>query len=261
MGVLNVTPDSFSDGGKYIHADSLLKQAESMINAGADILDIGGESTRPGAMQVSPAEELNRVLPALEKIKANFDIRVSVDTSTPEVMREAAALGVWMINDVRALSREGALEAASRSGLKICLMHMQGQPETMQHNPDYLNVEEEVKSYLSERVELCLNHGVSKDRLFLDPGIGFGKSLEHNLTLLGNLSNLAGLGFPLLVGASRKSMIGQITGREVHGRLAGSLGAAVMAAVGGAAIVRVHDVAETVDALRVADAIIQTGRK
>ncbi|WP_444891955.1 dihydropteroate synthase [Microbulbifer sp. TRSA001] len=255
MGVLNTTPDSFSDGGNYYASGTLdltlaLQRAEQMLSEGATILDIGGESTRPGASPVTEQQELDRVVPVVEAINANFDAIISVDTSTPAVMRESAAVGAGLINDVRALERPGALEAAAESGLAICLMHMQGQPGTMQDDPSYTDVVEDVARYLQKRVDLCIELGVARDRLILDPGFGFGKTDEHNLALLRNLSQLAPADMPILAGLSRKSMIGRLLDRDVDGRLPGSLALAMLAAQRGARILRVHDVAETVDVLR-----------
>ncbi|WP_444937271.1 dihydropteroate synthase [Microbulbifer sp. JMSA004] len=255
MGVLNTTPDSFSDGGNYYASGTLdltlaLQRAEQMLSEGATILDIGGESTRPGASPVTEQQELDRVVPVVEAINANFDAIISVDTSTPAVMRESAAVGAGLINDVRALERPGALEAAVESGLAICLMHMQGQPGTMQDDPSYTDVVEDVARYLQKRVDLCIELGVARDRLILDPGFGFGKTDEHNLALLRNLSQLAPVDMPILAGLSRKSMIGRLLDRDVDGRLPGSLALAMLAAQKGARILRVHDVAETVDVLR-----------
>ncbi|MFA0810947.1 dihydropteroate synthase [Microbulbifer epialgicus] len=255
MGVLNTTPDSFSDGGSYYAAGNLdlslvLKRAEQMLNEGAAILDVGGESTRPGASPVSGQKELDRVVPVVEAICANFDVIVSVDTSTPLVMHAAAAAGAGLINDVRALERPGALEAAAKTGLPVCLMHMQGQPRSMQNAPSYTNVVEEVATYLKSRIRVCEDYGIMRERLILDPGFGFGKSDEHNLALLRGLSQLAPTNMPILAGLSRKSMIGRLLQREVDERLPGSLALAMMAAQRGASILRVHDVAETVDVLR-----------
>ncbi|WP_444929790.1 dihydropteroate synthase [Microbulbifer sp. SSSA002] len=255
MGVLNTTPDSFSDGGHYYASGSLdlslaLQRAEQMLSEGATILDIGGESTRPGATPVSEQQELDRVVPVVEAIKANFDAIISVDTSTPAVMRESAAAGAGLINDVRALERPGALEAAVETDLAICLMHMQGQPGTMQDDPSYTDVVGDVARYLQARVERCIGLGVARDRLIVDPGFGFGKTDAHNLALLRNLSQLAPADMPILAGLSRKSMIGRLLDRDVDGRLPGSLALAMLAAQRGAKILRVHDVAETVDVLR-----------
>ncbi len=257
MGILNVTPDSFSDGGRYTDLSSALKQAEKMLQEGASVLDVGGESTRPGAAQVKPSQELDRVIPVVEAIKANFDTIVSVDTSTPEVMEEAASLGANLINDVRALQREGAVESAKRTGLPVCLMHMQGQPKTMQKKPEYQNVTASVQAFLMDRKQACLNAGISEDKLVFDPGFGFGKTLEHNFELLNNLNELVQMG-PLLVGVSRKSMIGNLLNRNTDDRLAGSISAAVIAAYKGAKIFRVHDVKETVDALKVLEKTLES---
>lgn len=256
MGVLNVTPDSFSDGGRFDRPAAALDRAAQMVADGVDIIDVGGESTRPGATPVSIDQELNRVMPVLESLVARFDVPVSVDTSSAQVMRAAAAAGAAMINDVRALQRPGALEAAAESGLPICLMHMQGDPQTMQARPAYSNVLEEVQGFLEERIAACLAAGIARQSLLIDPGFGFGKSLEHNLVLLRELATFRGLGLPMLVGMSRKSMIDRITGQPVDQRLAGSLALAVLAAERGARIIRVHDVRETIDALRVTHAVL-----
>ncbi len=260
MGILNATPDSFSDGGSYyregcLALDVALSRAEQMVAQGASIIDVGGESTRPGAAVVSAQEELDRVAPLVEALVSRLGVLVSVDTSTPEVMRESARLGAGMINDVRALLREGALQAAAQTGLPVCLMHMQGQPGSMQQQPSYGDVVGEVKQFLQGRVAACQAAGIAAERLLLDPGFGFGKSLAHNLALLRQLPQLAALGFPLLVGLSRKSMLGQLLGRPVEQRLAGSLALALCSAQAGAHIIRVHDVAETVDTLRVWQAL------
>ncbi len=265
MGILNVTPDSFSDGGLFTSIESALRQAEKMLADGALIIDIGGESTRPGAQSVSDAEELDRVIPIIEKLHQELDIIVSVDTSKAIVMTEAARAGAGMINDVMALQGEGALRAARETELPVCLMHMQGQPRTMQANPEYDDVVAEVKAFLSQRVEQCLQQGIKQEKIVIDPGFGFGKTLAHNINLFKRLDEFQALGFPVLVGASRKTMIGQITGKDVEQRLAGSLALATMvalkmnalkrASVNGAAIIRVHDVAETVDAIKVALAL------
>lgn len=263
MGVLNVTPDSFSDGGQF-HLDAkvsdtlLLKKAASMVAAGASFLDIGGESTRPGAATVSVQEELDRVLPAIELIKKELSVLVSVDTSTPQVMTEAARVGVDMINDVRALCREGALEAAVSTGLPVCLMHMQGEPETMQANPEYSDVCMQVSDFLRHRADCCVVAGMDKSRILLDPGFGFGKTLAHNLELLNRLDEFKSIGLPLLVGMSRKSMIGDVLGKPVEQRLYGSLAVATIAVIKGASIIRVHDVAETVDAVKMATAVMSS---
>lgn len=252
MGVLNRTPDSFSDGGRFAGFEAAFAQVERMVKEGADIIDIGGESTRPGAADVSVQEELDRVLPLIERIHARFDVPISIDTSKPEVMRAAVAAGAAMINDVYALRRPGALEAAAASGVALCLMHMQGEPRTMQKDPHYADVTVEVKEFLEDRALAAQTAGVSKECIVLDPGFGFGKNLEHNLTLLRRLPELAALGFPLLVGLSRKSMIGTLLGgKPVEERVQGSVAAAVIAVQNGAAIVRVHDVAPTVEALKI----------
>jgi len=260
MGVLNITPDSFSDGGT-LHRngrpdlDKILQRAEQILIEGAGIVDVGGESTRPGADVVSVAEELDRVLPVVEAITQRFKTIVSIDTSSPELIREAAACGGAMINDVRALERPGALAAARQSGLPICLMHMQGQPKTMQHTPGYNDVVGEVIDYLSGRAAACVAEGIDRSLLLVDPGFGFGKTLQHNLALLNRLQTIVALGYPVLVGLSRKSLIGEVLGRDVSQRLAGSLALAVLAAERGASIIRVHDVAETVDAIKLCEAV------
>ncbi|GIX31084.1 MAG: dihydropteroate synthase [Porticoccaceae bacterium] len=256
MGVLNVTPDSFSDGGalygpRGLDQAALLERAEAMVAAGADILDVGGESTRPGARPVPREEELARVVPALRLLRRHFAVPLSVDTSDPEVMRAAAGEGADLINDVRALRRPGALQAAAASGLAVCLMHMPAEPPEMQRNPQYGDVVAEVERFLQARVEQAVEAGISPERILVDPGFGFGKTLEHNLALLRALPRLRSLGRPLLVGVSRKRMVGELTGREVAERLAGSLALALLAVERGADVVRVHDVAETVDALTV----------
>ncbi|MBR9912932.1 MAG: dihydropteroate synthase [Gammaproteobacteria bacterium] len=260
MGILNTTPDSFSDGGQLqrdgaLDLDSALARARDMVAAGADILDIGGESTRPGAEPVSVAEELRRVIPLVAAIDRELDVVISVDTSTPEVMHEAAAAGAGLINDVRALQRKGAMEAAAATGLPVCLMHMRGEPKTMQQQTDYQSVVAEVLDYLLGRAGAAQQAGISADRILLDPGFGFAKSLEQNLSLVRHLPELAKKGYPILVGMSRKSMLGPITGRDVDQRLAGSLALALLAAQSGAKIIRVHDVRETVDVLRVWSAV------
>lgn len=256
MGILNTTPDSFSDGGSYyqgqcLSVDLVLRRAEEMLNQGAQIIDIGGESTRPGAPVVSAQEELDRVIPAVEAVVNRLGAIVSVDTSSPNVISEAAKYGAGLINDVRALQREGALVAAAATGLPVCLMHMQGEPDSMQNSPIYGDVVAQVSDFLRARALACESAGIASEQILLDPGFGFGKTLEHNLALLNGLPKLASLGFPLLVGMSRKSMLGHLLGRPVEQRLAGSLALAMLAAERGAAIIRVHDVAETVDVLKV----------
>ena len=255
MGVLNVTPDSFSDGGRFASVDAAVQAGLRMAAEGAALIDVGGESTRPGAQPVSLKDELQRVLPVIERLRAGTTAVISVDTSKPEVMRAAAAGGAGFINDVRALRGPGALEAASASGCAVCLVHMQGEPGTMQVAPHYTDVVDEVRSFLTARVAACRSAGIEADRLTVDPGFGFGKNLEHNLTLLRHLAELAVDGTPLLVGLSRKSMVGTLTGRPPGERLYGSVALAVLAALKGARIVRVHDVAATVDALKVTAAV------
>lgn len=266
MGVINTTPDSFSDGGTLYRDSRLdieraLTRAREMAAAGAKILDIGGESTRPGAVPVSQDEEMDRVLPLVERITSEMALVVSVDTSTPALMREAAKLGAGMLNDVRALTREGALEAAAATRLPVCLMHMQGEPDTMQLAPQYNDVVVEVIEYLQCRVVACEQHGIARERLLLDPGFGFGKSVSHNMQLLHGLPRLATMGLPLVVGLSRKSMIGKLLGREVGERLPASLALAVLAVQRGASIIRTHDVAATADAVAMWQALEEFGEK
>jgi dihydropteroate synthase len=258
MGVLNVTPDSFSDGGRHATVPAARAAAEAMAEAGAAIIDIGGESTRPGAPAVPLDEERRRVLPVVEAL-ADLPCLLSVDTSRPEIMREAIARGVALINDVRALSREGAVEAVAGSGAGVCLMHMQGTPGTMQRDPRYVDVVSEVKAFLLERAQACVTGGIGRSRIAIDPGFGFGKTLAHNLALLRALPDLAATGLPVLAGLSRKSMIGALTGRPVGDRLAGSIALATLAAERGARIIRAHDVAQTVDALRIVAALQAEG--
>jgi dihydropteroate synthase len=255
MGVLNVTPDSFSDGGRFAAIDDALRQAERLMRDGADIIDIGGESTRPGADAVPADAEMARVIPVIERLRDVVDMPLSIDTSKPEVMQAAVAAGAGMVNDVSALRAPGAMAMVAGLDVPVCLMHMQGEPRTMQTAPQYGDVVADILQYLSERIAACEQAGIARDRLVIDPGFGFGKTLAHNLSLLRGLDRFAALGLPVLVGISRKSMIGQVTGRPVEQRLAGSLAAALLAVQRGAAIVRVHDVAETVDALKVWDAV------
>jgi dihydropteroate synthase len=255
MGILNVTPDSFSDGGRFTGRDAALRHAAQMVAAGATFIDVGGESTRPGARQVSPTEELERVAPVVEAIARDLDVVISVDTSTPAVMREVARLGAGLINDVRSLQRDGALDAAAATGLPVCLMHMLGEPADMQDDPQYENVTAEVRQFLAARMDACEAAGIGRERIILDPGFGFAKTVEHNLSLFKNLQQLEALGRPVLVGVSRKSMIGKVLGREVDGRLYGSLALAALAVAKGASIIRVHDVAETVDVVRMIAAV------
>lgn len=256
MGILNITPDSFSDGGTLfgggaVHMDHCLRTAEQMVADGASLLDIGGESTRPGAAPVSNAEEMERVLPVVEAIASRIDTVISVDTSNPQLMAEAARLGAGLINDVRALQRESAVAAAASTGLPVCLMHMQGEPGNMQQDPRYGDVVADVRDWLLARVAACEAAGIARDRILLDPGFGFGKTLEQNLQLLRGLDALVGTGFPVLAGLSRKSIAGRITGREVGERLPASLALAQHALERGAKILRVHDVAATVDMVKV----------
>ena len=255
MGILNATPDSFSDGGMYRTAKDALAQAERMIANGVDLIDIGGESTRPGAEPVTLQEELDRVLPVIEGLK-DCGIPLSIDTYKAETMRKALVAGVDCVNDIWALRQEGALKAVLESNsCGIVLMHMQRDPLTMQFNPEYRNVIEEVKQFLKERTNLLIENGVDFDRIAVDPGFGFGKSLEHNLSMLSNFSQFSSLGFPVLAGISRKSMLGKVTGKETNDRVSASVAAAVLAADRGARIVRVHDVPETVDALKLWEAV------
>ena len=249
MAVLNMTPDSFSDGGQWLRPDAALAQVEHMLAEGADIIDVGGESTRPGATPVSVEQEIERVVPLVAAIAARFDVPISVDTSKPEVMRAAVAAGAGMINDVRALRLAGALEAAADLQVAVCLMHMQGEPGTMQNAPHYDDVVADVKRFLADRMLSCQMAGIEKKRIVIDPGFGFGKSLEHNLALLAQLGAFADIAAPMLVGLSRKGMIGTVTGRAIDQRSAGSAAAALLAVERGAQIVRVHDVAATRDAL------------
>jgi dihydropteroate synthase len=262
MAILNITPDSFSDGGQYFSSgkpnlDSIMRAAEAHIQQGASILDVGGESTRPGARFVSEQEELDRVIPVVEALVTQLGALVSVDTSRPKIILESASMGVGLINDVRALQVEGALEVAAKTGLPVCLMHMQGEPRTMQKSPIYDNVFDEVKDFLTKRVDVAIRAGIAKDKILIDPGFGFGKTLEHNLALLRRLPDLVALGHPVLVGLSRKSMLSQLLDKPVDQRLAGSLALALLAAQAGARIIRVHDVAETVDVLKVLSAFNQ----
>lgn len=251
MGILNLTPDSFSDGGLWTDPERALRHAMEMVEQGADLVDIGGESTRPGADSVSTQEELDRVMPLVARVAAESGVPVSIDTSKPEVMREAVAAGAGLINDVFALRQDGALEAAAALGVPVCLMHMQGQPRDMQSRPEYANVVADVRQFLAERAAACVEAGIAESRIIVDPGFGFGKTLQHNLDLLNGLAAVAELGFPVLAGLSRKSMLGAITGRDSGDRIAASVAAALLAVQNGAAIVRVHDVAETSDALKV----------
>jgi dihydropteroate synthase len=252
MAIVNATPDSFFDGGElfaenYLDIDLVGRRIEQLIKDGAEIIDIGGESTRPGAAHVSPQQELDRVIPIVEWVAKNCDVAISVDTSSAAVMREAALNGAHLINDVRALTKPDALLTAAQTGLPVCLMHMQGSPETMQANPAYQSVTVEVSDFLQNRVIACLDAGIAPSKIWLDPGFGFGKTLEHNIELVRQLPELVSLGFPVLVGFSRKSMVGQLLGRPLNERLVGSLALAMMALERGAKILRVHDIAATRD--------------
>jgi len=260
MGIVNVTPDSFSDGGQWSEKSEAIQHALDMQEAGADFIDVGGESTRPGAQAIPLQQELDRVIPVVEAIVPQLSVPVSIDTSKPEVMREAVAAGAGMINDVYALCQQGAIQAAAELCVPVCLMHMLGEPRVMQQNPVYDNVFVEVQAFLLKRAKQCENAGIAADNIVLDPGFGFGKTLQHNIELFQKLPKLARGAYPLLVGVSRKAMIGQLTGkdmsgRDMSGRVSGSIAAAVLAAQMGASIVRVHDVAQTSDALKVATAL------
>ena len=259
MGILNVTPDSFSDGGSFDNLNIALRQAATMADGGAAIIDIGGESTRPGASSVSGQEELDRIIPVIEAVKSVTDVPVSVDTSKAEVMREAVAAGAAMINDVCALRAEGALQAAADLKVPVCLMHMQGEPRTMQQSPRYNDVVADVARFLDERISACVEAGIPEELIVVDPGFGFGKTHLHNVELLANLRQLRIRNRPVLVGVSRKSTLGDLTQREVHERMPASVAAAVVAVMNGADIIRAHDVAASVDALKVARAILDAG--
>lgn len=259
MGILNVTPDSFSDGGRYMDPVRALEQAAVMAEEGASIIDIGGESTRPGAAPVDADEQLRRILPVIDAVHASLPAVISVDTSDPRVMTEAVAAGAALINDVRALRVPGALAAAARAGVPVCLMHMQGEPPTMQDNPTYGDVVAEVRDALQARVQACLAAGIPRERLLVDPGFGFGKALAHNMVLMRHLEDLRALGLPLVVGLSRKSMIGQLRGVPVSQRLYASVALAVIAVMKGAVIIRAHDVKATVDAVMTCHETLQAG--
>ena len=261
MGILNVTPDSFSDGGRFNERDAALRQAERMLADGAAIIDVGGESTRPGAAPVTEQEELDRVVPIVEALARELGALVSVDTSTAAVIRDSAAMGAGLINDVRSLQRPGALAAAAATDLPVCLMHMQGEPGTMQDDPRYEDVTAEVVAFLEARVKECERAGILRERLLVDPGFGFAKTVAHNLTLMQQMNALQSLALPVLIGVSRKSLFGRVLGREVDERLPGSLAAAVMCVERGARIVRAHDVKETVDAVRFAHAVREAGKE
>ncbi len=251
MGILNFTPDSFSDNGQFYQLDKALIQVEKMLNAGADIIDIGGESTRPNAEEVSVEQELERVVPLVDAVRRRFDCWISVDTSKPQVMAESAKVGMDLINDIRALQEPQALETTVKLGLPVCLMHMQGQPRTMQNNPQYQNVVEEVLQFLQKRTALCIQAGIKAENIIWDVGFGFGKSVQHNYKLLQQLSRFTAQGHPVLAGLSRKSMIGAVLDKSVEQRVVGSAAGALIAAMNGATILRVHDVEATADVLKV----------
>jgi dihydropteroate synthase len=255
MGILNVTPDSFSDGGRFNRADSALSHALQMEKEGASVIDIGGESTRPGAVPVPLEQELERVIPVIENIRANSDVAISIDTSKPELMRAAVEAGATMVNDVNALQAGGAIEVCAALDVPVCLMHKQGSPQTMQDRPKYDDVVDEVRQYLLQRAQICAEAGISKDNIVIDPGFGFGKTLENNLSLLKEMQQFCVLEYPVLVGVSRKSMFGMLLDREVDQRLIGSISAVVLAYQKGARFFRVHDVAETCDALKLCEAV------
>lgn len=259
MGILNTTPDSFSDGGRFLTADDALRHAAAMIDAGADIIDVGGESTRPGSVDASLQEELDRVMPVVEGIMDRFDIAVSIDTSKPEVMRAAVECGAAMINDVYALRREGAIEAAVAAGVPVCLMHMQGTPQSMQAAPEYVVLPGDIIEFLADRVDACVAAGLKRQLLIVDPGFGFGKNDQQNLEILAKLDQFEELRLPLLVGLSRKRTLGNLTGKSTRQRAAAGVAAAVIAVENGANIIRTHDVADTVDALKVVSAVKQSG--
>ncbi len=259
MGVLNVTPDSFSDGGRFFTVDEAVRQAMLMYESGAVIVDVGGESTRPGADSISEDEEIDRVIPVIEGIAGSTDQMISIDTSKPGVMRAAVRAGASLINDIYALRQEGAVDAASKLDAAVCLMHMQGEPGTMQGNPRYKDIPGDILKFLSQRMAACRNAGIEADRIAIDPGFGFGKTHEHNIRLLASLEKFQELGMPLLVSLSRKRTLGALTGKAVGDRLPSGIAAAVLAVERGANIVRTHDVDETVDALKVVNAVMRPG--
>ncbi|CNK62291.1 dihydropteroate synthase [Yersinia frederiksenii] len=256
MGILNVTPDSFSDGGHHNNLDKALQHAQLMLSEGATLIDIGGESTRPGAAEVSEQEELDRVVPVVEALAKRFDVWLSVDTSKAAVITESARAGAHLINDIRSLQEPGALDAAVKAGLPVCLMHMQGQPQSMQQSPHYDDLMADVNQFFEHHIERCVAAGIAKSKLLLDPGFGFGKNLAHNYQLLARLAELHHFGLPLLVGMSRKSMVGQLLNVPPKQRVIGSVACAVIAAMQGAQIVRVHDVKDTVEAMRIVEATL-----
>ena len=255
MGVLNITPDSFSDGGRFISQQSAIQHANQMVKKGASIIDIGGESTRPGAMAISVDAELKRVIPIIESIRSESNVVISIDTSKPEVMKKAVEAGADIINDVYALRRHGALDMAALLHVPVCLMHMQATPETMQKDPSYRDVVGEVQGFFNSRISACEKAGIERSNIILDPGFGFGKTLQHNLSLLAHLESFKYYGCPLLVGLSRKSMFGDLLGKDVNERTLASVSATLLAVINGASIVRVHDVAETFDALKIYNAV------
>ena len=257
MGIVNMTPDSFSDGGNYNNLDDAMRRVDNMIQAGATFIDVGGESTRPGAADVSTSEELDRVIPLVEKIARYFDVWISVDTSKPEVITEAANAGAHLINDIRALTLPGALQAAQKTQLPVCIMHMQGDPKTMQNAPHYQqDIYQEVDSFFTEHIQRCVTAGIAREKIILDPGFGFGKTLAHNYRLLATLEKFHHFNLPILVGMSRKSMVGQVLNVPPKERVLGSVSCAVIAAMKGAQIIRVHDVKETFDAMRIVQATL-----
>ncbi|EAS63372.1 dihydropteroate synthase [Photobacterium angustum] len=260
MGILNVTPDSFSDGGRFNRLDYALNHVESMLQAGTSIIDIGGESTRPGAKEVALNEELDRVVPIIEAIRQRFDCWISIDTSKAQVMKEAVSAGADLINDVRALQEPNALEVAAKANVPICLMHMQGQPRTMQHQPNYNHLIQDVSDFLSERISACENVGISRQKLILDPGFGFGKTLEHNYQMLAEFEQFHQFGLPVLAGMSRKSMIFNLLGKPPAECLAGSLACATIAAMKGAHIIRVHDARETAEVVKIYNMVLQQSK-
>lgn len=257
MGIVNVTPDSFSDGGKFAHIDNALVQVELMISNGVDIIDIGGESTRPGALAVNDQDEIARVIPLLKAIKSRFNVKVSIDTSKASVMSEAITHDADIINDVRALQNNDCIDVIAQSDVLVCLMHMQGMPRTMQENPYYENIMTDIIRFFEQRIQCCEEKGIDRRRLILDPGFGFGKTLTDNYKMLAQMAKFKNLNLPLLSGTSRKSMLGNLLNRDVNHRLAGSLTTAIVAVQQGASIIRVHDVAETVDALKILTAVAQ----
>lgn len=256
MGVLNVTPDSFSDGGQFIHSEKAIAHALAMVEAGAAILDIGGESTRPGAEDVSEQQEIDRVIPIIKALHSEISVPISIDTSKAAVMKAAVEAGVSLINDVRALQDADALITARQCNVPVCLMHMQGQPRTMQRQPYYSDVVAEIMQFFRERIDACLAAGISKEKIMIDPGFGFGKTTQHNLLLIKHLQQFKQLDVAILIGVSRKASIGELLNANVEQRLAGSLAMATVAAMNGANIIRAHDVKETVDAMRIVEALL-----